>query len=61
MSETRSVRVVGVSTVKTRQVKLVASPDTLRKRLKKQEMKKLADAYKFHDPCAHIRSVGNGL
>ena len=33
----------------------------MRKMLKKKELQDLADMYKFHDPCANIGSVGNGL
>jgi len=46
--------------VKARRVTAV-DPNEIARKYEEQKKKKLANMYKFHDPCAHIRSVGNGL
>jgi len=50
-------------TIKKAVVKRVTVVDNaaLLKKFKAMKKKKMADAYKSEDRCAHIRSVGNGL
>lgn len=33
----------------------------LKKQIKREELKKIANGYKVHNSCYQIRSVGNGL
>jgi hypothetical protein len=49
-----------LAAIKNRKVKSV-DPKEIKRKYEAQKKKKLADAYKFHDPCAHIKSAGNGL
>jgi hypothetical protein len=49
-----------VKVVKAKRVRAV-SEHLLRQRLKNQKMKAIADSYKTDDPCACIKSAGNGL
>ncbi len=46
--------------VKARKVTAV-DPNRIARKYEEQKKKKMAEMYKFHDPCAHIGSVGNGL
>ena len=59
VSATRSVASKPVIT----KIKKVApaDPDKIKQKFEEEKRKKLADAYKFLDPCADIESVGNGL
>lgn len=56
----RSVVVPKPTTARARRVTAV-NQNRIARKYEEQKKRKLADAYKFDDPCAHIGSVGNGL
>ena len=61
MTNNKSAKVTAYLIVKAVRSRAIPSQDMLREKLRRQKIKEIADGYKTHDSCAHIRSVGNGV